>query len=95
MGCQVLAFSTEDCPACEIAKPIVKGLAGKLGIDVTELDPTNEIEIAQMYDVSVLPTFVLLDEQGERIESVEGMVDEKIAESLLSLVPVHSREAIA
>jgi len=85
MRCQVLAFSTEDCPACDIAKPIVKGLARKYGIIVKELDPTNEIELAQQYDVSVLPTFVLLNEDGERIESVEGMIDEKMAISLLSL----------
>jgi len=85
MNCQVLAFSTEDCPACDIAKPIVKGLARKYGISVQELDPTNEIELAQLYNVAVLPTFVLLNEDGERIESVEGMVDEQIAMSLLSL----------
>lgn len=86
MNCQVLAFSTEDCPACDIAKPIVKGLARKYGISVKELDPTNEIELAQKYNVAILPTFVLLNEEGERIESVEGMIDEQIAMSLLSLV---------
>lgn len=85
MSCQVLAFSTEDCPACDIAKPIIKGLARKLGIDVKELDPTNEIELAQRYEVEILPTFVLLNDDGERIESVEGMIDESIAASLLSL----------
>jgi len=85
MDCQVLAFSTEDCPACDIAKPILKGIARKFGITVKELDPTNEIELAQEYDVSVLPTFVLLNQNGERIESVEGMIDENMASSLLSL----------
>jgi thiol-disulfide isomerase/thioredoxin len=85
MNCQVLAFSTEDCPACEIAKPILKGIARKFGINVKELDPTNEIELAQEHNVSVLPTFVLLNENGERIESVEGMIDENMASSLLSL----------
>jgi thiol-disulfide isomerase/thioredoxin len=92
MNCQVLAFSTEDCPACDIAKPIVKGIARKFGIIVKELDPTIEIELAQQYDVSLLPTFVLLDEDGERIESAEGMIDEKMAVSLLSLA---KRGAIA
>ena len=66
MNCQVLAFSTEDCPACDIAKPIIKGLARKYGISVQELDPTNEIELAHKYNVAILPTFVLLNENGER-----------------------------
>jgi len=86
MGCQILAFSTEDCPACEIVKPIVKKAASKMGIEIKDLDPTLEIELAQEYSVSVVPTFVLLDQNGEFIESVDGFIDESTVDSFLSLI---------
>jgi thioredoxin-related protein len=87
MSCQVLAFSTEDCPTCDVAKPIIKKIARKFGIIVEDHDPTNEIELAQKFGVSIVPTFVLLNDEGERIESVEGMIDEETAKELLSFVP--------
>jgi thiol-disulfide isomerase/thioredoxin len=87
MQCKILAFSTEDCPACDIAKPIFKKIANKVGIQVKNLDPTNEIELAQTFNVNVMPTFVLVDSDGEFIESLEGFVDEKIIEQFLNLIP--------
>jgi len=85
MGCQILAFSTEDCPACDIVKPIVKKAANEIGIEVTDIDPTNEIEKAQEYSVSVVPTFVLLNADGVFIESVDGFIDKSTIDSFLSL----------
>jgi len=85
MACKILAFSTEDCPACDIAKPIVKKIANNAGIQVNDLDPTNEIEIAQIFDVNIMPTFVLLDDKGDLIESLEGFVDEQTAQNFISL----------
>ena len=92
MSCEILAFSTEDCPACDVAKPIVKKIAKIAGIQVSELDPTNEIEVAQKFDVNIMPTFVLLDGKGKYIESLEGFVDEKTARSFISLAedPVYN-----
>jgi len=85
MGCQILAFSTEDCHACDILKPIVKEAAEKIGIDIKNLDPTIEIELAQKYSVSIVPTFVLLDLKGDFIESVDGFIDDDTINSFLSL----------
>jgi len=85
MSCEILAFSTEDCHACDILKPIVKEAANKVGIEVKDLDPTVEIELAQKYNVSIVPTFVLLDLNGEFIESVDGFVDDDTINSFLSL----------
>jgi thioredoxin-related protein len=85
MGCQILAFSTEDCPACDIVKPLVKEAASKFGIEVRDLDPTSEIELAQEFSVSVVPTFVLLDSEGSFVESVDGFLDESTVNSFLSL----------
>jgi len=95
MGCQILAFSTEDCPACDIIKPIVKKAANKMGIKVRDLDPTNEIELAQKFDVSVVPTFVLLDKNGDFVESVDGFIDENTIDSFLSLAnPTEKRVSV-
>jgi len=85
MKCEILAFSTEDCPACDVAKPIVKKVATQAGIEVRELDPTNEIELAQKFNVNIMPTFVLLDTDGELIESIEGFIDENTVKSFISL----------
>jgi len=95
MACKILAFSTEDCPACDVAKPIVKKIANNAGIQVSDLDPTNEIEVAQMFNVNIMPTFVLLDDNGDLIESLEGYVDEQTAESFISLAePTHKNIAV-
>ena len=85
MTCKILAFSTEDCPACDVAKPIVKKVATQAGIEINYLDPTNEIELAQQFNVCVMPTFVLLDGQGDLIESIEGFIDENTVKSFVSL----------
>jgi len=94
MECKILAFSTEDCPACDVAKPIVKKIANNAGIQVNDLDPTNEIELAQMFDVNIMPTFVLLDSEGEFIESIEGFIDEQTAQSFVSLVEPEQKESL-
>ena len=95
MECRILAFSTEDCPACDVAKPIVKKIANNAGIQVNDLDPTNEIELAQMFGVNIMPTFVLLDGEGEFIESIEGFIDEKTAQSFISLVEPEQKKILA
>jgi thioredoxin-related protein len=95
MACKILAFSTEDCPACDVAKPIVKKIASNAGIQVNDLDPTNEIEIAQTFDVNIMPTFVLLDDKGDLIESLEGFVDEQTAQNFISLAePMNKSVAV-
>ena len=95
MECKILAFSTEDCPACDVAKPIVKKIASNAGIQVNDLDPTNEIELAQMFGVNIMPTFVLLDGEGELIESIEGFIDEQTVKSFISLVEPEQKNILA
>ena len=93
MGCQIIAFSTDNCPACKVVSPMIKKAANKIGIDVKDIDPTNEIELAQKFSVSVVPTFVLLDQEGEFVESIDGFIDESSIDSFLSLAQT-TQEAI-
>lgn len=83
MASRLLVFSSEDCVACELTKPIVKAAARKRGVAVVECDPTNDPGLAQRYNVSMLPTMVLLND-GEFCGELHGNVDKNTVEKLLS-----------
>ena len=86
MSANLLFFSTEECTACDISAPIVKKVASKRGIKVTKCDPCEDPTSAQMYNVRVLPTVVLLNDRGEFCGELHGSVNEDSVERLLSFV---------
>jgi thioredoxin-related protein len=84
MFSQVLAFTSDDCHACKVSKPIVEKVARASGIIVKEHDPMSEPALAQRFNVNVLPTFVLVDDRGEFCGEVHGLVDERTVRQLFA-----------
>lgn len=72
----LLFFTTEDCPGCEILKPIAKKVAAKHRTRMDIIEVTDNIELAQEYDVSILPTIAYKDYK------IDGMCEEKDIENL-------------
>jgi len=81
---KILAFTSKDCVACELAKPIVARAARSHGLEVIEKDPTDEPELAQRFDVNVLPTFVLVKD-NEACAEVHGMINEDTAQRFVAM----------
>ena len=75
---KILAFTSPDCAACEISKPIVEKAARAHGLEIIEQDPIDDPAFAQRFDVSVLPTFVLM-KNGEMCAEIHGTINEDTA----------------
>jgi thiol-disulfide isomerase/thioredoxin len=85
---RIICFSGPDCPACEIAKPIVKAAAKKKGIRFDEIDACNEPMAAFAYDISVLPTFVLVDDDNLPINEIHGGVTNDLVNKFIASAQV-------
>jgi len=53
---QLLYFYSEDCPGCVIVKPLALEIANKHRVFLKEVDATEEIELAQKYNINILPS---------------------------------------
>jgi len=84
MKSRILAFTSPDCAACEISKPIVERAAKAQGLEVIEQDPIEDPALAQRFDVNVLPTFVLVKGDEAQAE-VHGMVSEDTARRFVAM----------
>ena len=80
---RLLVFSTEDCVACDVVKPIVKREAQRAKMLLEEHDPVEEPALAQRFDIQVVPTLVLLN-NDEFIGELHGMFNEKDVRRLMS-----------
>lgn len=65
MNIQTLAFSGQHCPACKQAAPIVAAVLQRYGITAEPVDVHKEPEKASKYNVSSLPTYLLLRDNRE------------------------------
>ena len=60
----VLYFSAPWCGPCKTFKPIVQEVSSELGISVNDINVDYDATFAQKYDVTSIPTFIILDGQG-------------------------------
>jgi protein-disulfide isomerase len=69
---ELLFFTGEDntCPACENVKPTLKTMCEKRKIKIKEIIATENIELAQRYNVCILPTIVYKEQQIDGFPSV-------------------------
>lgn len=64
----LLYFSADYCAPCKLQQtPIIESLIAKLGdvVVVKEYDVTEHPELARQYKVLMLPTTVVLNQQGQ------------------------------
>ena len=81
---KILAFTSKDCVACEVSKPIVEKAARARGVEIIEKDPVDDPALAQRYDVNILPTFVLVN-NNEACAEVHGYVNEDTARRFVAM----------
>lgn len=76
-------FYSENCGFCEQMKPRITNLKRK-GWDIEVFDVDEDTDIATIYDIERMPTFVY-EVNGEEVDRWTGLTEEiKIQNKLLS-----------
>lgn len=74
---KVLKFEKNPCTPCKM----VDMMMGGLGVSVDEkIDIETNIEMREKYDVMSVPTLVLIDKDGNKVDSVTGIDEDKTIE---------------
>ena len=70
---QTLRFTSNTCVPCKVMAPVVDEMR-KLGYDIIDkkLEDEDSMELATKLGVMQVPTFVVLDEQGQEIRRKSG-----------------------
>lgn len=92
----VMQLSTSTCPACKEMYPIMESINKKYGdkiiTGVVYLDNRSiekqAMQLANDYSVRVVPTIVVLDEEGQQVIRHEGILEEAQIVSILSQMGV-------
>lgn len=71
----VKLFVKDDCPRCPAAKQALDGLDGVLVYNVDEIDGLAE---ASYYSVLATPSALVVDADGNEIESWRGIVPDRV-----------------
>lgn len=68
----ILDFWATWCPHCKRIAPVYEQIAAEYGdrMVVGKVDSDEEPGLAQKYNIEYLPTFVLLDKDGNVVDSV-------------------------
>ncbi|HJJ47201.1 MAG TPA: thioredoxin [Methanocorpusculum sp.] len=77
-------FFATWCGPCKMQSPIIHELAEKLkdNVDVRMIDVDQEPELANQYQISVVPTLII-EKDGKVEQRLEGVTDAATLESLL------------
>lgn len=74
---KVLYFSADWCGPCKAMKPIVEKFQEEhSNPEVVRVDADQEFELAQQYKISSVPTFILIDEDGNEINRHRGVLNQ-------------------
>ena len=78
---EVLVFSAKWCAACIKDKPYIEAMREQ-GVKVTIIDYDENPEIFAQYGVTQMPTYIVLDENGDEIERTGSII------AVLSIISV-------
>lgn len=75
----VLYFSAAWCGPCKVFKPVLQKTSSELGISINYIDVDSNGELAQKYNVSSVPTLLIVDSTGKIIKRQIGASASKYA----------------
>ena len=78
---KLLIFTASWCAPCKHMKPIVEELSYNENVEVYDFD--EDMELARSYQIPGVPCYLLVDSDGEILETVLGVVPKSRLEELL------------
>ena len=85
----VLEFSSESCGPCQQVAPVVAKLERE-GLPIRSIDVTTDQALAEKYNVTSIPTFVLVVDEKEMHRS-SGVQSEGQIRQMLARIPQQGR----
>ena len=81
----LIDFYADWCGPCKMMSPIVEEVAESLfgKVNVVKINVDEETELAIKYDVSSIPTFVLIKD-GQVVTSIVGMRDKEELKDMIN-----------
>lgn len=86
----VLAFTSPDCAACEVAqRPALQALGARMGnrVEIREVDVLAARDMARAFGIFTVPSTVVVDAGGKVVAFNIGLAS---AEQLLAQLPVNA-----
>ncbi|RRT85443.1 hypothetical protein B296_00007917 [Ensete ventricosum] len=78
----VIDFSASSCGPCRFIEPEINAMAARyIGIEFVKIDIDKLPEVAEKWDVEVVPTFVLV-KRGKEVGRVVGADKKELEESI-------------
>ena len=80
----IIDFYADWCGPCKYQTPILEDLKKRMGesIEVRKVDVDNHMDMADRYDIHVVPTLVI-EKDGKVVQRFEGVTDAGTLESVM------------
>jgi len=74
---KLLKFYATWCAPCKGLSTVIDALKDQIDTVIEDVNIEDNIELAQKYAVRSVPTLVLVDDNGEEVKRVTGMLNEQ------------------
>ena len=78
---QVLYFGAPWCGPCKSFKPLVEQTVREMNIRWTDINVDYDPSLSQKYEVSSIPTIVIIDNQGGQLYKHTGVMSKSQLEN--------------
>jgi thioredoxin 1 len=84
-GTRILDFYADWCQPCQRIKPFIDKLEAEYDVPVLKIDADESVELIRKFNVSGLPTVLLVDNDDNIIKAVNGVKPKSVYEDLFEL----------
>lgn len=69
---KLIDFWAEWCNPCKMMNPILDEVVAEYNIDLVKYDADKEKEMLEKYGITSIPTYIVVDDQGNEIKRIVG-----------------------
>lgn len=80
---KLIVFSASWCGPCKRLAPAVAELMEKYPDNIVKYDVDVEVELREDFEITAVPTLILVDDDGQEISRKLGIMDKDSLESFL------------